>query len=184
MLVDPKLVPLVLSAWREFTRTSVQQRKALFRNASLDKLLQALPWWMRRVRDRRQLQRSFFQWLIFALSAKRQPSNSQPNLANTPRSLEPPASCDHSRTVPYKPPSTFSTKLRQVKGPSDEMNAVNSQIRRAQRTSVVGYATPKPRLPGDNNRNHLQLPSGAQTRALQALQVIIQNNCNIGFDSR
>ena len=64
MVAEHKLVPLVLSAWRAFTRTSILERKAISRSALLDKMLEALPWWIRKVRDRRQLERSFFQWLV------------------------------------------------------------------------------------------------------------------------
>lgn len=173
---DPKLMPLILSAWRAFTRTSVLQRKALSRNASLNKMLDALPWWIRRARDRRQLERTFFQWLVFTLSAKRHP-NSQPRskVVESESSFE-----DYSRPVPvFKPQASFSTKLRQVKGPCDEANAVNSQIRRAQRAQPAAaynnYATPaRPARLADSNRN--QLPRASQTRALQAFQVRLSND--------
>lgn len=163
---EPKLMPLILSAWRAFTRTSVLQRRALARNASLGKMLDALPWWIRRARDRRLLERTFFQWLVVTLSAKRHPYFSRSNVVE-----EQAASYEDSQLL-FRPQTSFSTKLRQVKGPSEEMNAVNSQIRGAQRAPVAAYyAAPKPRL-RDTNRN--QLPRVSQTRALQAFQVCTQ----------
>lgn len=177
---EPKLVRLILSAWRAFTRTSVLQRKALSRNASLGKMLDALPWWIRRTKDRRHLERTFFQWLIFTLSAKRHPDQPRGKVVeDCETSYE-----DYSRSTPYKPRNSISTKLRQVKGPCDEMNAVNSQIRRAQRPpasapppAAYNYATPKPARLGDTNRN--QMPRASQTRALQAFQVILTCTCII-----
>jgi len=154
---EPKLVSLILFAWRAFTRTSVLQRRALSRNASLGKMLDALPWWIRRARDRRLLERTFFQWLVVTLSAKRHPYFSRSNVMEE--------QTEDLRPL-FRPQASFSTKLRQVKGPSEEMNAVNSQIRRAQRAP-----SPKPRL-RDTNRN--QLPRASQTRALQAFQVCTQ----------
>lgn len=130
-------------------------------------------WWIRRTKDRRQMERSFFQWLIFTLSTKRH-LDQQPRgkvVEDCETSYE-----DYSRSTPYKPRNSISTKLRQVKGPSDEMISVNSQIRRAQRPpasapppAAYNYATPKPARLGDTNRN--QMPRASQTRALQAFQV-------------
>jgi hypothetical protein len=162
MVAEHKLVPLVLSAWRVFTRTSILERKAISRSALLDKMLEALPWWIRKVRDRRQLERSFFQWLVLTLSAHRQP-NSQQDMRTKPRSkvVVEPVSYESSGT-PFKPLS--SAKLRLVMGPSDE-NAVTTQ-RRPQRTPAVN-ANPKRNLKEHRN----QLPSGSQISVLQALQV-------------
>lgn len=71
ILTQHKLVPLILSAWRAFTKTCILEKKAISRSASLDKMMEALPWWIRRVGERRQLERNFFHWQLLTLRKRR-----------------------------------------------------------------------------------------------------------------
>ncbi|CAM6095499.1 unnamed protein product [Calypogeia fissa] len=70
-----KLVPLMMSAWRAFARMSGLERRATSRNESLNKIISALPWWIRRVGERRLMERFFFHWQLLTLKATREKSN-------------------------------------------------------------------------------------------------------------
>ena len=169
MVAEHKLVPLILSAWRAFTRTSALERKAISRSALLDKMLDALPWWIRRVSDRRQLERSFFQWQVLTLSAHRQ-SNSQEDMRSKPinKVLDEPPNYEEAPTSsrPAMKLLNHVNRFDQVLlGHSDESNAVATQ-RRAPKTHAAN-GIPK----GSSGDNANKLSSGSQTRALQALQV-------------
>ena len=169
MVAEHKLVPLILSAWRAFTRTSTLERKAISRSALLDKMLEALPWWIRRISGRRQLERSFFQWQLLILSTDRQ-SNSQQDRRSKPKGkvVEEPLNCEEEQT-PCRPAIKLLnhvTRFDQVLlRHSDENNAVTSQ-RRAPKTHPAN--SNQKRSFGENGN---KLSSGSQCRALQALQV-------------
>ncbi|BBN00045.1 hypothetical protein MPTK1_1g25940 [Marchantia polymorpha subsp. ruderalis] len=66
-----KLVPLIMMAWRAFSKLSNLERVTDARNESLKKIISALPWWIRRVGERRALERCFFHWQLLALRANR-----------------------------------------------------------------------------------------------------------------
>lgn len=66
-----KLVPLVLSAWRSYTNMKRLRRKARRSQQSLDGLMAALPWWIRRVGERRRLEKIFSFWQRQALRSGR-----------------------------------------------------------------------------------------------------------------
>lgn len=74
-ILKHKLVPLMMSAWRAFARMSGLERKASSRNEYLNKIISALPWWIRRVGERRVMERFFFHWQLLTLKATRERSN-------------------------------------------------------------------------------------------------------------
>jgi hypothetical protein len=169
MVAEHKLVPLILSAWRAFTRTSTLERKAISRSALLDKMLEALPLWVRRVSDRRQLHRSFFEWQVLTVSADRR-TNSLQDLRSKPKSkvMEEPPDCE-DRQTPSRPTMKLlnqATCFDQVHlGHLDENNPVTTS-RRVPKTHPA-HGNHKRSLGNNGNK----LSSGSQTRALQALQV-------------
>ncbi|KAG6553590.1 hypothetical protein Mapa_004504 [Marchantia paleacea] len=71
IILKHKLVPLIMMAWRAFSRLSNLERITGARNESLKKIISALPWWIRRVGERRALDRCFFHWQLLALRANR-----------------------------------------------------------------------------------------------------------------
>ncbi|KAL3701648.1 hypothetical protein R1sor_019670 [Riccia sorocarpa] len=71
LTVTRRLVPVMMMAWWVFTRLSNLEKAANARNESLKKITLALPWWIRRVGERRALERFFFKWLILSLRANR-----------------------------------------------------------------------------------------------------------------
>lgn len=169
MVAEHKLVPLILSAWRAFTRTSALERKAISRSALLDKMLEALPWWIRRVIDRRRLERSFFQWQVLTLSADQQ-THPQQDMRSKPKSkvIEEPPNYDESQTT-SKPAMKLLNQVTRfdqaLLGQSDENIAVAAQRRPPKTHAANGN---QKRSLGDNVT---KLSNGSQTRALQALQV-------------
>ena len=160
MVAEYELVPLILSAWRAFTRTSTLERKAISRSALLDKMLEALPLWVRRISDRRQLQRSFFQWQVLAVT------NSLQDLRSKPKSkvMEEPPDCETSRpTMKLLNQATCFDQL--LLEHLNENNPVTTQ-RKAPKTHPA-HGNHKRSLKSNSNK----LSNGSQTRALQALQV-------------
>ncbi|KAL3695823.1 hypothetical protein R1sor_009899 [Riccia sorocarpa] len=71
LTVTRRILPVMMMAWRVFTRLSNLEKSANARNESLKKITLALPWWIRRVGERRALERFFFNWLILSLRANR-----------------------------------------------------------------------------------------------------------------
>lgn len=187
MLTEHKLVPLILSAWRAFARTCVLEKKAISRSASLDKMMEALPWWIRRVGERRHLERNFFHWQLLTLRANQQPKLlkgsskkqsvdvvasqavelARPTLPHTSRSLESKPHVEHTAPV-------ITTKLggiQQRRHSSCNADAAAGSLKRnsgegGRASGVVSWPVGKDNHPKPING------MGSTSRALQALQVL------------
>ncbi|EFJ26378.1 hypothetical protein SELMODRAFT_441807, partial [Selaginella moellendorffii] len=68
---NQSVVPAVMTAWRAYARAVRLEKKAISMITSLEKMVSALPWWIRRVGQRRLLERCFFRWEMHALRKNR-----------------------------------------------------------------------------------------------------------------
>ncbi|XP_024396300.1 uncharacterized protein [Physcomitrium patens] len=172
MVADHKLVPLILSAWRAFARTSVLERKAISRGALLDKMLKALPCWIRRVSKRRQLERSFFRWQVVTLSSDQQPRSQQETRNNSKNKIVEELHPGHEDSkAPSKLLSSPTNRQRLLSESSDK-TVVTVQRRPVKTPAAVAHHRVSQKLNLGDNGN--QLSSGSQTRVLQALQTTLQ----------
>ncbi|EFJ07503.1 hypothetical protein SELMODRAFT_429745 [Selaginella moellendorffii] len=73
VVMGESIVRMFLQLWRTYRRSSKAERKALSKDLPLDKVVAVFPWWIRRVGEKRRLERSFCQWYYLAsCSVKRQ----------------------------------------------------------------------------------------------------------------
>jgi hypothetical protein len=180
---EGKMVRLIFSAWRAFARTSVLEKRAISRSASLNKMMEALPWWIRRVGERRLLERNFFHWQLLTLRSGQQTKPSKKRkqqsvelvpsrgIAEFDRSTKQVTRNEDSSLVDKKPPgmkgpltTSQQKRLQKIGCPTC---SESRNVTEGGRISVVPHTVEKD--PDVNYSNGMAFTS----RALRALQAYL-----------